>query len=1596
MANLLWEAAHHVRYTTSLRPVEGGTSHQTDDEWEIQDGNYRRSIPFSFFLYADAHPDYQGNDANAFVHSTIIQEGVRGSNIHNHTRKEELINSNDNNNNNNNNVFEEVLITNRDPYASEGKMILFDDENISVAGVDQEGRRLDSEGENRHHNDGSNSKSPDSRSRLIGHLYRKYRKYYRSFAGAIPGILSSDSNEPSDDEDEETDDTGDNAQQNNTDENEKDPRKNGYYDYLKRKEDGGKKHDGEPSYHGSHHPKHGDGSDDHSSDHRERNHHRRPHHSHHHHHHNNDNDSKGDDVPRPTYPTLRILLRQLIYSYKHFEDVIQQHKNGTNDHNNNTNSTTTRSVNCTHPANHKNDTRENIISRRYRAGYVDYFSDDSDYSVRTADVIRTGRNPLGWVPCMHFLAVLPIEEALHRVQLDNVKISKSHAYEKGKNQTSAEGSTKPQAENTTDPYPPEEDENGDTLLALFYAPDLFPQYNYIQWLESFALSAYGLYRERQLFAEEEGIAPSPETTANDEEKARKCEAYFHYISPLGKAGNAHRERRRAMIQQKVTIAVVDAYYPPLNNISAFHEFLSAFEEDTYHVKNYEALTREAMDLMPFSRRDKKNRTTNPVVVNDTLVKDGTAFEKVRDVVRDRTIDTEEYRQKRANLIRLIGIEGATVRDVVRALQDFNKQSVRAAAHHANDTALEEYLEGENTPVNQKTWNHLPSHRGRRLSDDLLDYTARNLFSTTYALEPEDFIAQLEQIYSRLRRKQSRLVRRLFSSSQLGKYRLHPNVTAQRREGFSSEFLSDVLFQTAPAEEGNPLPTAPPTSEESPSEPNRTHPAQTNASHYIKALNTPESQEDEDTPFQRLSFYHKTLRRLKGHNAGGEGEGVEAPLKQAERRTPDSGHGEGEDTSFPSDNTTDGLEYETSRLEKLLEHVPPTFHGVQVVQGGQPSHAPRTAEGGRVLSCYPLDPILYDAAVLRKGHPANSNKQSEDHPSEDEFKIHTPHFCGSAAARNYLLRQNPPCLFFPYLQGSRPHFCSQAFLKIIIPIEEVDEDELFAGEEESIYFPPSPSEDGERPTNHTTRNRATDRHSRLYVTRYRNPFTLAATHLFNYNEVLEAPSSPYPNIVLLSEEAKRASPPDVLRLRRQRADHYLATKDLWLAEQAARHREESNTTNGDSLSFFEVGEYFFEHDGSLQIDPERFVESAPLLLHFFIRTPQSVIESELLRPLQQRVELLRREVQDIILAEVAAYADPNIFNKNTLANYESFIPKNNDGRDPLADSHYPNSYSHEDIALGDVQARVAWSILLHETRRQRNLFGLLTPIPATLRTTEVDDATRAAQITAIQQRNRNISLYLFHNHTAEQFIRHHPLNLQRYQMHRRLQEAVRLARQARIVKLTATEEDFQQHYIDNVLQEGMRRHRVLQELHFYQEVERLEKAKAARDGSSSSARRQGEAPDGNQSSDVPPFTTTGRAWSDAPFAKVHDGTGEEGTAAVTHQDDDDDDGEEDTAMKQSPSGGNRTRRDRFRRSHPPCSYRRRSGRLPPDALPPPTTTEVTQVATVQGTPQQPHPQLQPGGSHTEGTDPRGGRGGAVAAARGGAAGQRGQRSTQQEE
>ncbi|KPI86921.1 hypothetical protein ABL78_4014 [Leptomonas seymouri] len=98
--------------------------------------------------------------------------------------------------------------------------------------------------------------------------------------------------------------------------------------------------------------------------------------------------------------------------------------------------------------------------------------------------------------------------------------------------------------------------------------------------------------------------------------------------------------------------------------------------------------------------------------------------------------------------------------------------------------------------------------------------------------------------------------------------------------------------------------------------------------------------------------------------------------------------------------------------------------------------------------------------------------------------------------------------------------------------------------------------------------------------------------------------------------------------------------------AERRRDIRTQLSGNSLASDAYGvgedeeeeEYFFEHDIRFRLEPERFVESAALTLHFFLRTPAQVVETDIIEALRERIRVLRRRLVEEIVADVYQYAN----------------------------------------------------------------------------------------------------------------------------------------------------------------------------------------------------------------------------------------------------------------------------------------------------------------------------------------------------------------------
>ncbi|CAG9568858.1 hypothetical protein LMJF_06_0630 [Leishmania major strain Friedlin] len=85
-----------------------------------------------------------------------------------------------------------------------------------------------------------------------------------------------------------------------------------------------------------------------------------------------------------------------------------------------------------------------------------------------------------------------------------------------------------------------------------------------------------------------------------------------------------------------------------------------------------------------------------------------------------------------------------------------------------------------------------------------------------------------------------------------------------------------------------------------------------------------------------------------------------------------------------------------------------------------------------------------------------------------------------------------------------------------------------------------------------------------------------------------------------------------------------------------HRSRQHRLNSSVWTRAEAAETFFNHDASFRPDPDRFTESAPLTLEFFLRTPMHIIEEAIIAPLRQQVKTLHQRLLDAIVEEALRY------------------------------------------------------------------------------------------------------------------------------------------------------------------------------------------------------------------------------------------------------------------------------------------------------------------------------------------------------------------------
>lgn len=101
------------------------------------------------------------------------------------------------------------------------------------------------------------------------------------------------------------------------------------------------------------------------------------------------------------------------------------------------------------------------------------------------------------------------------------------------------------------------------------------------------------------------------------------------------------------------------------------------------------------------------------------------------------------------------------------------------------------------------------------------------------------------------------------------------------------------------------------------------------------------------------------------------------------------------------------------------------------------------------------------------------------------------------------------------------------------------------------------------------------------------------------------------------------------------------------------------------------------------------------------------------------------------------------------------------------------------------------------------------------------------------------MYLFTNRTADSYYHLHEMNRQRFRLRWRLDSVLQLARQARFLLQTATEEDHREQHLHTILQDSKQRHRMI-----YQIATQMNKAHVAAERTQQQQQQQGQGGEGN--------------------------------------------------------------------------------------------------------------------------------------------------------
>lgn len=1008
---------------------------------------------------------------------------------------------------------------------------------------------------------------------------------------------------------------------------------------------------------------------------------------------------------RGSYPTLRELIWQLVDAYKEEQRI-------------------------------KRACLTTLVSRRRNTGTPN--STRPTYTLSEAECaaqLPRLRTSLDWVRYLPYVPIYPIDEALKHL---------------------------------------EHEKDDDILLALFYAPDMFNTYNYIQWIGLMVKATCSLLRAgvldpianisddkgdyRAAFA---GVAGSTfvTNTSDTHKKGNTSDAplFCPHLTLPSMEGLLDAEDVQRLRTNMVRIAIIDGYYPQRNVSRRLWERMSI---DTYMV-NQEVWDIESesgdisssssssggdwdvtagtppsagdnADRLPISEAlQRSSEDWGPVFVEHRnallrlLAHEGGLFEEVQgalwpgsrprrsgddeqtdnpadDVTREqRPTDQsalppspppqhQQQEQLRGDGVRQGSEEVEQQRQSQEALTRLPQDAVDSPAFSA--------AEGVNAS------NDGGAAASLRMIDalsgnDRIHFLARYIIEHTDDLivtRPTMLLDVLQRSFDRIRRREQRLVEKIFSWGQIMKYRVHVNVSAQRIDEFSSDHLCEVRYHvylhSPQSMEGNGGSAADTPASRWEAGGRRGAPP----TFWTGEQRGQSDEQGDDYDFDGLGrsgscYYYQQLRNSRTTAALGS---VSRLQRKAKRRSAilasaslDGGDAQGGETR---EGDEEGLDTKAEVLRHVLHHHDPNrtnvpryrkapsdasatersegelrgdastslagsadddddgsdialtgewpthtdggedLHEVYVQyvdsidelaleedeHAGSPSDRLNAASSARSEMEADLREITADAVSTvsdrdEKMGEEGSPRSSSSPRSVPGTPVNSLHLIGTAARRNYLLRQNPPVLLFPRKQGSRPYFFPQTLLQMVhlsfsgprgqLPLQEhasrlrsrwgcaeAAQAPLNASDEVSCSNAAARSCDGDRsrgaritPNSTSSPPPSSDASSTFtavpegasatmapptpftyrVVSALDNPFSRIGVEHLHYEFVISGPSSPTSVLQLLIEEARRVSTPGELEVRSHREALYRLQHRQWLeaqqkqrAAEAAKHKQ----------------------------------------------------------------------------------------------------------------------------------------------------------------------------------------------------------------------------------------------------------------------------------------------------------------------------------------------------------------------------------------------------------------------------------------------------------